>query len=326
IAPLFFANSLNWLALGCFFVQLYYYNQHFRQDQLKIRFIVYILFFMELVQTATTTHQAYYYGVELWDNPAGLAVFPWSAPTVPIMAGIIAAIAQLFYAWRVWALAPNWVFKGMAVLITLLALLQCFTAVVASAIFAVFLTPEKLNDLHPEFELWVSASFVTDVLIAACMLWILYTAKSQTMWSRSNNIFGRLIGITVGTGLAIALCGALTLALFATTVGASFQYLPAAYIWGKLYSNSVMVSLNSRRTSPRGGTSTGDADSYPLSIHVSHQVFRQGDEERSVSVAAPSWTARKSTATSAVSDNKAMQFAGEPDADLYTPTKEATAI
>lgn len=47
------------------------------------------------------------------------------------------------------------------------------------------------------------------------------------MWSRSNNIFGRLIGITVGTGLAIALCGALTLALFATTVGASFQYLPA---------------------------------------------------------------------------------------------------
>ncbi len=94
---------------------------------------------MELVQTATTTHQAYYYGVELWDNPAGLAVFPWSAPTVPIMAGIselnlcaffavladearlflVAAIAQLFYAWRVWALAPNWVFKGMAVLITL---------------------------------------------------------------------------------------------------------------------------------------------------------------------------------------------------------------
>lgn len=43
---------------------------------------------MELVQTATTTHQAWYYGVELWDNPAGLAVFPWSAPTVPIMAGI----------------------------------------------------------------------------------------------------------------------------------------------------------------------------------------------------------------------------------------------
>lgn len=57
------------------------------------------------------------------------------------------------------------------------------------------------------------------------------------------------------------------------------------------YSNSVMVSLNSRRSSPRGGTSTGDADSYPLSIHVSHQVFRQGDEERSASNAAPSWTA-----------------------------------
>ncbi|KAI0819211.1 hypothetical protein BC628DRAFT_1413861 [Trametes gibbosa] len=181
----------------------------------------------QLVQTATTTHQAWYYGVELWNSPEKLLTFPWSAPTVPIMAGVIAAIAQIFYAWRIWALAPNWFFKGMAVLILLLALLQCFTSIVASAIFAAFLTPVKLQSLHAEFELWVSSSFVTDVLIAACMLWILYTAKSQTVWSKSNNIIGRLIGIAVGTGLAIALCGALTLALFATTVGASFQYLPA---------------------------------------------------------------------------------------------------
>ena len=40
-------------------------------------------------------------------------------------------------------------------------------------------------------------------------------------------MIGKLVVITVGTGLAIALCGALTLALFVTTVGASFQYLPA---------------------------------------------------------------------------------------------------
>ncbi|KAI0629570.1 hypothetical protein C8Q77DRAFT_294538 [Trametes polyzona] len=244
IAPLFFANSLNWLALGCLFVQLYYYNQHFRSDQLKMRIIVYSLLVLELVQTATTTHQAWYYGVESWNNPAALLTFPWSAPTVPIMAGVIAAVAQLFYAWRIWALAPNWFFKAMAILITLIALLQCFTAVVASAIFAAFLTPLKLLALHPEFELWVASSFVCDVLIAACMLWILWTAKNQSMWARSNNIISRLIGITVGTGLAIALCGALTLALFATTVGASFQYLPA-YVSPAILTLKMILTLTS---------------------------------------------------------------------------------
>ncbi|KAI0645040.1 hypothetical protein C8Q79DRAFT_912274 [Trametes meyenii] len=188
---------------------------------------VWALLILELVQTATTTHQAWYYGVSSWNDPGALLTFPWSASTVPIMAGIIAAVAQLFYAWRIWALSSSWVFRVMAVLIILLALLQSLTAIIASGIFLAFLTPQKLQSLHPEFELWVSASFVTDVLIAGCMLWILYTAKSHTVWARSNNIIGKLIGITVGTGLAIALCGVLTLALFVTTVGASFQYLPA---------------------------------------------------------------------------------------------------
>ncbi|KAH9888313.1 hypothetical protein C8Q73DRAFT_794090 [Cubamyces lactineus] len=326
IAPLFVANSLNWLALGALFVQIYYYTQHFRTDQLKYRLIVGSLLILELVQTATTTHQAWYYGVTLWDNPAGLLTFPWSACSVPIMAGIIAAEAQIFYAWRIWRLAPNWGFKGMAILIILLALLQALTSIVASIIFAIFLTPEKLLQLHSAFELWVSSSFVTDVLIAACMLWILYTAKNQSGWSRSNNIIGRLIGITVGTGLAIALCGALTLALFATTVGASFQYLPAAYIWGKLYSNSVMVSLNSRRSTASPGNSTAEADSYPLSIRVSHQVFRRGDDERSTGAATPSWAGRKSSSNVASVGNKPVPFAVKVDAapqeDMFPSSKE----
>ncbi|KAH9889263.1 hypothetical protein C8Q73DRAFT_152347 [Cubamyces lactineus] len=234
IVPLFIANSMNWLALGALFVQIYYYTQNFRTDQLKCRLVVGCLLFLELVQTATTTHQAWYYGVTLWDNPAGLAKFPWSAITVPMMAGIIAAVAQMFYAWRIWLLAPDLAFKCMAILVILLALLQSITATATSIIFALYLNPQKLLELHPGFELWVSSSFVADVLIAGSMLWILYTAKTRNTWSRSNNIIGRLIGITVGTGLALALCGALTMALFSTTKGASFQYVPAAYIWGKL--------------------------------------------------------------------------------------------
>ncbi|TFK90193.1 hypothetical protein K466DRAFT_485250, partial [Polyporus arcularius HHB13444] len=182
---------------------------------------------LELVQTATTTHQAYWYGVTNWNNPFALGTFPWSAMTVPTMAGILAAVAQMFYAWRIWTLSPHRGFRVMSVLIVLLALLQSITSIVVSVIFQVNASPTTLLKLHPGFELWITASFVADVLIAGSMLWILYSVKHQTMWERSTNLVGRLIVITIGTGTAIALCGALTLALFATTVGASFQYLPA---------------------------------------------------------------------------------------------------
>ncbi|RDX47513.1 hypothetical protein OH76DRAFT_1354129 [Lentinus brumalis] len=191
------------------------------------RSLVYFIFVLELVQTGTTTHQAYYYGVQAFNNVELLLTFPWSAMTVPVMAGIIAFIAQIFYAWRIWALSPNWVLKVGAVLVVLLAILQCGTAIVVSVIFELKRTPEELGKLHPGFETWISASFVCDVFVAICMLWILLRVKSKSIWESSNNVISRLIGITIGTGAAIAICGALTLGLFATTVGLSFQYLPA---------------------------------------------------------------------------------------------------
>ncbi|TFK90194.1 hypothetical protein K466DRAFT_638889 [Polyporus arcularius HHB13444] len=227
IAPLFLANSLNWLALGVLLVQCCFYLQNFPTDQRWIRVLVASIFVLELVQTATTTHQAWWYTVTNWNNPAALLTFPWSAMTVPIMAGIIAAIVQMFYAWRVFVLSSNWILCGMAILIVVLSLLQCITSIVVSVLFQLNATPVELERLRHGFELWITSSFVCDVLIAGNMLYILYTVRNQSIWERASGIVGRLIGITIGTGAAIALCGALTLGLFATTVGASFQYLPA---------------------------------------------------------------------------------------------------
>ncbi|RPD57313.1 hypothetical protein L226DRAFT_159496 [Lentinus tigrinus ALCF2SS1-7] len=234
IAPLFLANSLNWLALGVLLVQCCFYLQNFPTDQRWIRILVATIFVLELVQTATTTHQAWWYTVTNWNNPSALLTFPWSAMTVPIMAGIIAAIVQIFYAWRIFVLASNWFLCGMSILVVVLALLQSITSIVVSVMFELNRTPEELLKLQHGFELWITSSFVCDVLIAGNMLFILYTVRNQSIWERASGFVGRLIGITIGTGAAIAICGALTLALFATTVGMSFQYLPAAYIWGKL--------------------------------------------------------------------------------------------
>ncbi|KAI0753483.1 hypothetical protein C8Q80DRAFT_1152428 [Daedaleopsis nitida] len=279
VAPLFLANCLNWLAYGIFLAQIYYYSQNFPSDRAGIRALVYGLFILELVQTITTTHQAWWYTITNWNNPMALLSFPWSAMTVPTMAGIIADVAQIFYSWRIWTLAPNKAFRLMSVLIVTLALLQSLTALIASIIFQIHATPGELLHLHPAFELWITASFVVDVLIAGSMLWILYSVKNQSVWEKSTSLVGKLMVITIGTGTVVALCGALTLALFATTVGLSFQYLPAAYIWGKLYSNSVMVSLNSRgihRGSSTGTTSTRVANSFPMHIQVSNHIYREG--------------------------------------------------
>ncbi|KAJ7171161.1 hypothetical protein C8R46DRAFT_895412 [Mycena filopes] len=201
------------------------------------------MFVLELVQTATTTHQAWWYMVSNWNQPSALLTFPWSAMTVPVMAGIIAAVVQLFYAWqviltpsthtltphlrRIWTLSNGTFIRACTVLIILLAIAQCTSAIVVAAVFQSDATAERLARLHPEFSFWIASSFVADVLVAGCMLWVLYKAKHQSMVADTESLLLKLIVNTIGTGSAIALCGALTLALFITTVGFSFQYLPA---------------------------------------------------------------------------------------------------
>ncbi|KAJ6579468.1 hypothetical protein DFH09DRAFT_1445499 [Mycena vulgaris] len=152
---------------------------------------------------------------------------------------IVAAVVQLFYAWRIWTLSTGTFIRLCTGLIILLAIGQCTSAIAVAAVFQSNATPEHLASLHPEFSFWISSSFVVDVLVAACMLW-LYKVKSQSMVPSTESLLTKLIMNTIGTGSAIALCSALTLALFLTTVGFSFQYSPAAYVMGKF----LMVTVN----------------------------------------------------------------------------------
>ncbi|KAF7796089.1 hypothetical protein EIP86_007260 [Pleurotus ostreatoroseus] len=69
----------------------------------------------------------------------------------------------------------------------------------------------------------------------------LYHAKANTIWPESETIITKLINHAIGTGTAVAVCGLITLVLFVTSPEDSLQYLSG-------YSNSVLVTLNARRS------------------------------------------------------------------------------
>ncbi|CDO69435.1 hypothetical protein BN946_scf184791.g30 [Trametes cinnabarina] len=280
IPPLFVANTLNWLALGALSVQTYYYIQNFPRDQLRIRLMVYTLLTLELFQTATTTHHTWWFCVTNWNNPSALFAFPSTAFLIPITAGVVASVTHLFYAWRIWILAQNSWFRAIPVLIMVLSVLQCSIAWVGSILFQLDRTAERYLSLYPEFEVRGP-----NVLIAGSMMWILYTAKTHSAWSQSQTIIGKLIIVTMGSGLILAICGALTLALFVAAHGRNLNFQPGAYIWGKLYANTVMVSLNARKSRLYPYAASSEADSYPLSIRVTRQVMQRTDQEGSVEAA-----------------------------------------
>lgn len=48
------------------------------------------VFFLEIAQMVTTTHETYWYLISNWDNPSDVVEghFPWSAMTIPLIDGL----------------------------------------------------------------------------------------------------------------------------------------------------------------------------------------------------------------------------------------------
>ncbi|VDC04861.1 unnamed protein product [Peniophora sp. CBMAI 1063] len=290
VGPLFVGNILNWLLLGSLAVQLYIYlnTKQRQQDPIWIQSLVYGVFVLDLVQTVTGTHACWFYAIESWGNTAVIInVIPWSAPTIPIFDGLIALLVQSFYAWRIWTLTRVQWIRLPVVLIVLVALMQCAAGWASS--ITVYVSSGSVSSLpviQSSIDVWLAGSFANDMIIAACMIGLLYQARTQSPWAQSQSLYDRLIANTVQTGLLTAVVAGVDLFLWEHYKTQNF-HLATAYILGKLYSNSFLSTLNGRvfrshRSESRHETLSGSGasgNSGGMQIHVSQDRERRIDAE-----------------------------------------------
>ncbi|KAJ7184633.1 hypothetical protein C8R46DRAFT_1208816 [Mycena filopes] len=247
LGPGFLGNAFNWLLMGTLMMQVYTYWRHYALDKRIIKALVYTIFVMELVQTAFATHESWWYAIQNWGNVASLQTAPWTTLVRPIMCGIISTMVQLLYAFRIWSLNRTVVFRVLVAFIVTLALMQGIAAIAASGLLVnEGLSQPTLLRLHPVFVLWLVGSFVTDLVIAGSMLWILQASKTQTFITETNSLLNRLILNTIRTGSATVICAGIGMALFVKYTDKNSYYV-FTYTLGKVYSNSFMASLNSRQ-------------------------------------------------------------------------------
>ncbi|KAJ6511249.1 hypothetical protein DFH09DRAFT_1333861 [Mycena vulgaris] len=301
IGPIFLGNSFNWMLMGFLLMQIYTYWRNFPKDKTTVKLLVYTVCVLDLLQTAFGTHEAWWFSIQNWGNVSALQGDAWTSVMSPILCGVISAMVQIFYALRIWTLKRNAIPRLLAILIILLALGQSLAAIVASSVVGInsgicisskphrvpldssrsLSIRSKLLRLHPVFSFWLAGSFATDILVAGGMIWILYTAHPTLPQYNSNieSILNRLMLNTIQTGMVTVLCAGIALALFVGFTNRNY-YWAFTYILGKLYSNSFMVTLNSRASRRRWDGSE--------SVSVGLQRSRQTDRtEDSVIFASP---------------------------------------
>ncbi|KAJ6490942.1 hypothetical protein C8R45DRAFT_1096481 [Mycena sanguinolenta] len=262
VGPVYIANILNWLFMGTLIMQFYTYIQLFPTDKTVLRILVYSLFLVDVAQTVSLTMHGWYFAVTTWGQPAMWDILPWTAAMIPIPCGIISMTVQIFYSWRIWILTSNQFLHGVAILIAVLAVVQGFAAIIPGVMLLYPPTQENLIRLHPGFSVWLTGSFVVDTLITATMTYI--ATKTSSLSGTTETLLTKIIHRTIQTGAASAVCAAIDLAMFVGFPSANYHVVPA-YILGKVYTNSLLLTLNLRHpTVSRTKTEVESAEMHSL--------------------------------------------------------------
>ncbi|KAF7357592.1 hypothetical protein MSAN_01355600 [Mycena sanguinolenta] len=263
-----FDNVVGVLLLGLFFntylygictSQLMEYLGHKFKDSVWIRGTVASLFFLDTVHSAVAIYSAWDMCVTNYNNPASLAYVGWTIPFTAVATSCAAILSQVFLAHRVFLLTKNKLLFALIAFISALGFIfGCIAGVKSGIINAV----AKFGPLGPYVTAWLAFQTSADLLITLCLTVALW--RSKTGFRSTDTIINRLIGGAVRTGLFASIFALADLFSFLLHRDTNL-YAMFAYPIGRIYTNTLLHTLNSRSSMKMRGAVV-DSDNMRMSM------------------------------------------------------------
>ncbi|KAJ7438385.1 hypothetical protein B0H11DRAFT_2358579 [Mycena galericulata] len=272
-------NTYGAMLIGTFFaiffqgmlsVQAYIYYESFPEDSRKVKWMVAILWTLDLVHLILICQTNYYYLISNWGNDNALLFSTQELDLHLLFIGASSIICQTFFLHRVWQFSEkNCILTG-----TLAA--ACLAALALDILITVQLSSDHSVSAYRlvmrEIEILAvfSLGAATDLFLA--ILLVRYLHLSRTSFERTNFVLNRIIQYTVATGLATSLLALGCVAAYLISRD-GFVFIAMHFSLGRMYTNALLATLNSRRNlrtalKPMFNSWEDTPDSRPLSVFV----------------------------------------------------------
>ncbi|KAI0762257.1 hypothetical protein C8Q74DRAFT_1371343 [Fomes fomentarius] len=274
VGPVLFGALASWMLFGISVVQLYIYYIFFPNDRIGIKALVYWVFILDIFLTVVAAGMGWHILAAGWGRQHNLVEPGWTFSAIAAGDGIIAMTVQFFYAWRIWVI-KGW--RVVPAMIVLIAVAQGACAIsIAAGIPPLHDIALLAKIFYPRTTVWLAGGAIVDILIAACMVHVLSTAKkNSTALNRADRTINRLIALSVETGSLSAATAILELIFFlAPTTKNTNLHILCSLVLGKIYSTAMMTSLNSRIDAETHNSRGGASTHHTSSSGVGTNTFR----------------------------------------------------
>lgn len=246
--PPFIGIFINTALFGITVLQTWNYYISYKRDPIWIKYFVALLMLEDALNTIISIMWIYDVLILNFGNLPALRYANWMIESDPGLGSIIAFTCQSFFIWRVYALTQN---RIMTSLVSFTAIVGLTGGLLCAIMTGKHPDMTNLQVMLPYQYLWFIPAVVTDILITITM--VFFIRKKRTGFSRTEDILNRILRFSIQSCLLTTIIVLATLIAFVTAPSIPI-HLCLSLILPKLYSNSVLSSLNSRRRTSTPGT------------------------------------------------------------------------
>jgi len=242
--PLLIGYFLQWGLFGALSVQVYLYHLGLSNDPLYRKSLVYGVYAAELVQTILYSKMGYKQFASGFGNIEALDEIGLLWFAAPVLTAIVSFVVQIFYAYRIKVFTQSYIIPSLVALLALCQLGGGIAEGVIAQQISLFSSNVSIQEINISTGVWNGCSAACDLLIAISMTYSL--SRRKTAWKPTQRIVQRLTRLIIGTGTLTAAIAIINLILFVLPGNHPTYYQTTTAILGKMYSNTMMVTLNSR--------------------------------------------------------------------------------
>jgi hypothetical protein len=243
--PLLLGFLFAYCLFGVLFTQVYTYWVAFPRDKLGLKVFVWLIFLLELALLVMTTNTAWWFFGSGYGNLSHFTQFDPTSPLQPLIVGILTTLFHLFYAWRMYTLSKNLILPCVISAITATQLgMTMYVAVHGSQTHG-HLEAIMGQSFRRVYTVWIVSGIGADTIVTVGMAYILWKIRKFSDTSQTVNRINSLIKYTAETGAIITILAIVDVILYLVERD-TFLFFMLYYVQTKLYSNTLMSSLNSR--------------------------------------------------------------------------------
>lgn len=239
----------------------FYYRKYNNRDTLYTRLLILFVIIVDTVQQGLISEGVYQYAITMHADPLALTKKVDTVIYEVYFAGLVGFAVQQFYCYRIYMLSKNVFISGVVSACSFASLGLVWTY--ASKV----LQYSALQDLIKQQDLCTAMNVVTavtDILITLAMIWCLGTGRGRGS-KKTTDMLNRMIIFSFNTGLLttiLAIVVVITLNLMPNT----FYYMGIFVMRDRLYTNSILVTLNSREYIRGGSGGSGQNTSEAITL------------------------------------------------------------